>query len=303
LKFLSPLLSILLTPLLATGPMMAQAPGSASDNIPASLQVRVVDSDGPNALTGSRSVKGFTAEVMDASGARVENAAVVFRLPDSAPSGKFADGGVTAVAYTDAQGRAGIGGIQWGDAPGAVEVRITAAKGMMHAGVLLEENLTGRSSPPTGSSPQISRPAGPAPVPAQATNLSMPVMANASTVAAAPSVVVASLGAHRRPVEPGTLAAQPAMEASAVADDNSPDANVPIRHFAETGAGLLEAPGVSIVSSGAASGGGHSKTKWLIVLAVAAGAGAAIALAHKGGSTSSSSGITIGSPSVSVGHP
>jgi hypothetical protein len=62
------------------------------------------------------------------------------------------------------------------------------------------------------------------------------------------------------------------------------------------------------VNTGAASSGGHSKAKWIAIAAVAAGAGLAFALLHTSGSTNgsssgSTSGISIGAPTVSVGHP
>jgi len=64
-------------------------------------------------------------------------------------------------------------------------------------------------------------------------------------------------------------------------------------------------PTVSVTGAnhGAAS---HSKAKWFVIAAIAIGAGAGLALAGKGKSSSSTSPTTqlsIGTPSISVGHP
>ncbi len=305
LKILSPLLSILLAPLLAAAPLLAQLPaaGPGAEAVPeTSLQIRVLG-DGTKAVeTGARSTQGLTAEVTDAGGASIPNAAVVFRLPDSGPSGTFADGTQTAIAYTDAQGQARAGDIRWGDKPGAAEVRVTAVKGTSHAGVLYEQTLA--ASVPAGATPiAIAPEAKPLSIPMQpaepATPGALPVRKSS------PGVVVEhrsssgfktdSAGAD---APEGDLPGHPMA-----ALDDSPDANVPVPHMLTTGAGEAEAPRISISSAGPASSSGHSKKKWLIALAVAAGAGTALALLHSSGGSSSTSGATIGAPSISVGHP
>jgi hypothetical protein len=63
-------------------------------------------------------------------------------------------------------------------------------------------------------------------------------------------------------------------------------------------------PQVSITSSGTGAGHGGRK-KWLIIAAVGAAAGVGAALAFKGrvsGATTSSSGVSIGTPTISVSH-
>ncbi len=294
MRFLSPLLSILLAPLMATGPLLAQSPALGSsvsltpDTAAASLQLRMAENDGTAVVAGTRSANGMSVEVTDPAGAPVQNAAVVFRLPDSAPSGKFADGTLAAVAYTDAQGRAKAKDIQWDSVIGTVAVRVTAVKDTMHAGLLFEENLTAPAVAAVGRA-----------VPMAAPQIE-PAAAKAVRMARMPTVV-----AEDPKVQPGELAAELPVAKTFVPSDDSPDANVPMRRMlgtAESGGGE---PGVSISTSGAASSsGGHSKLKWILIAAVAAGgAGAALAFVHKGSSSSSSTGISIGSPSVSVGHP
>jgi hypothetical protein len=112
-----------------------------------------------------------------------------------------------------------------------------------------------------------------------------------------------NLSARRKQI--GALA--PAESSPAAATDVDPDTNIPIRHILSSSSGSAAQPdghpGVSISSSGPASGGGHSKTKWIAILAVAGGAGAALAFVHKGKSSSASSSTSIGTPTVSLGHP
>lgn len=219
---------------------------------------------------------GIAVEVTDPAGNRVPDAKVVFRLPDSAT---FADGSTTAVAATDANGQAGVDGILWRTISGTASVRITASKGTAHAGLLFEKKL----APPVAPSP-VSQPV---PVsPARVVPANQPE-------AAVPLRVPQDIPRESPPPAPGVV----------VMNDDSPNANVPIRPLVAEAAGGDLSPRLSIVSSGKASSDHHVRNRILIGLAVAAGAGAAIAFTHGSGSSgSSTSGITIGPPSVSVGH-
>ena len=269
--------------------------------------------------TGTHLAKPFTVEVKDAAGAPLANAAVIFRLPDSGPSGKFADGSLTSVVYTDPAGRASAGEIQWGAIPGAVSLRITAAKENSHAGLLFAQTLTGATPAAVVATPQ------PVPITAQIAPTKLPPAPAkpgvlASTAAATPGVVIERIGSNppalnatrsRKPqpadnqdADAPQLASSPAATAR-YADDDSPDANVPIRH-AFSNQAQDDPGGVSVTRVGAGEASspstGHHLTRWLIIAGVAAGAGVALALVRKG-SGASNSGVTIGAPSVSVGHP
>ncbi len=292
-KLLFPLLSILLMPLLAVEPVMAQSP-AAADPASEALQINIVDADIANPPLDSH-VQGLTVQVTDASGAYVRDAAVVFRLPDSGSSARFADGTLAAVTYTDANGKARVNDIRWSETPGSVMVRVTAVKGTAHAGLLFERTPSSAAKAVSAGAAQQSvtvQPVVPAPSPietAQPHNI--------------PVSVVSPRAPANRPTVPGNVPAV-SITNKQETDDDSQDANVPVRHSSGAENVLAEAPDVSITSSGAASGG-HSKKKWIAVLAIAAGTGAALALVHKGGTSSSSSasGVSIGSPSISVGHP
>ena len=102
MKFLfrTPLVPLVLVPLLIGQPVWAQAPVSlASDEEAegANLQLRVISSDNSRVAVNLQSTKGFTIQVTDLHGAGVPEAAVAFRLPDSGASGVFRDGSHSAV--------------------------------------------------------------------------------------------------------------------------------------------------------------------------------------------------------------
>jgi hypothetical protein len=287
--------SILLAPLVAALPVWADAPMTPAAAVD-SLQIRVLDDRTAGVVPGGRTAHALAVQVTDSAGGSIKDAAVVFRLPESGPSGRFADGSTANVVYTDAAGKADAGEVTWGTAQGSIAVRITAAKGTAHAGVLYEQMLT-------ASIPAAPLQAAPTPVPQIVVASTPPAPIVRKT--GRPAVIETSAPATI-PARPGTLVQETEISGRATHDEDSADANIPLRHA--FGSSLGEAPSVSIVSSGAASRGGHSKAKWIAIAAVAAGAGVALALMHTGGSTSgsssgSTSGISIGAPTVSVGHP
>ena len=322
MKLLSRFLAVVLSPLLAVSPLAAQSSSVATPLDGGQvLQLRVVGGDAVVPTAGSHPPAGIKVRVTDSSGAGVPNTAVIFRFPESGPSAKFADGTRVAVVHTDDAGLAHVEGIQWDNVTASVGLRVTAAKNTGHAGLLVEQKLTQNTN-------AIAAPATPVIAPIPTTPISLPV-AHADATNSRDNVPgrlqVASNSGPRFSVVSTPRKKHPAMETTETDGDsesdervsvarNSPapvapaddslDANVPVRHFASSGAsGLLEeSPGVSVSSAGPASHG-HGKAKWLIAIGLAAGAGAAIALTHKGGSGSSASGISIGAPSISVGHP
>ena len=209
----------------------------------------------------------LTVEVTDAAGQRVADAGVVVRLPEGA---LFSNSTTVATVQTDANGIAQVQGIQWG--PGGT-VRLTANKGSAHAGLLFERTATLAAQPQPQPQPEPEAPPKPQLTPQ----------------AAAPQPIAA----EKQPPQPGII----------VERDDSPNANVPIRADVAEAAGGL-APRMSIVSSGQSSSDHHVRNRVLIGLGVAAAAGAAFFLTRDlHNSSSSSSGISVGSPTVSVGHP
>jgi hypothetical protein len=272
-------LSVVLASILAVGPVSAQSPVSSFTAAGTNLQIHVVESDGAQVAPNSHSVKGFVVDITDAAGAPVPDAAVVVRLPETGATGTFADGTHAAVSYTDQAGRAHISSIQWSSVSGSIPIKVTATKGSIHAGILIEQTLAAALAPKPAE--QVVHQPAPAPPPISQDSLSAssetkPEPALASP---APKVTVQQPGAVGHP-----------------------------SHALSSSAATSVAPMVSVTNGPTHqkvhSGGG--KAKWIILAAVAVGAGAGVAMAGKGKSGSSSSptpSISIGQPTISVGHP
>ena len=261
--------SFFLTPLLVVGPLFAQMPGSlqAPGNPGSnSLQLRVLEGDGATIAPGSHSNKGLSVQVIDGNGTPVSDAAVVFRLPDTAVTGTFADGSHSAVAYTDATGNAHVSGIQWSSTPGPLTIRVTATRGTAHAGTLMEENLA-------------------------AENLSAENRANTPAVA----VRTESLAKEIAPPAPSAPKVQ-------ILNDIEPSNRTP-RTFIPVIRESGTPPTISIVNDPRQKSnyGGSSKKKWIIIaVAAAAGAGAFMAMHEMGGSSAPN--LSIGAPTINIGH-
>ncbi len=288
LTYSSPFVSLLLIPFLVVLPLPAQsslpaptagAQGSAADNAlsQSDLQIRMLESDGPQAKVSSAPVKGFTVAVANASGAAVADAAVAVRLPDSGPTGTFADGSHSAVVYTDATGRAHLPALRWSPLPGPLVMRVTATKANSHAALLFDETLTSDT----------------------ATVVQVPVTPTPSrTVSVAP--------------QPGQTATTPAVARTAATPLATPHVSVATPtsarpHALASTAAAQSQPSVSISGGSPDAPSSHSgKAKWIILAAViAGGAGGAMAFVGKGKSNPAPAppGLTIGTPSISVGHP
>ena len=265
MKSIFQFVSVLLMPLLVMQPLSAQTPAAT----PAvDLQLHLLAKEG--------GAKGFTVQVTDLAGAGVPDAAVVLRLPDEGLSGKFADGGRAAIAYTDAAGRAEIGNVQWDAGTGRITMKLTATKGTAHAGMLVEQTVAAvQTTPPAAQAPAIASSPAPVSSPTPPTVPAPVPPASAVPAPGQPMVSVRQPGAVARP------STQTALEPTV---------------------SVTNGPGSHEVHSG----GSHKK--WIILaVVVAAGAGAGMAMAGKGksnsSSSSSSSSLSIGTPSVSVGHP
>lgn len=101
------------------------------------LQLRVLEGEGRIVGAGGRSGRGITVQVTDETGRPVEGAAISFHLPSEDPSGLFLSGLKTEIVMTGTDGKASVSGIQWNSASGPVQIRVTAAKGEVRAGVMV----------------------------------------------------------------------------------------------------------------------------------------------------------------------
>lgn len=270
-------LSAVLSALLAAGTLVkAQDANRSGDNNISELHLRSASTSELQVAAGRMSQSGLSVYVSDGNGAPVRGAAVLFRLPSDGPNGVFSDGSRVAIVYSDNQGVASVRNIQWGTTQGSADVRVTATLGTVHAGVLIEETIVSKR------------------------------VANGET--------------KRSQNEPMPVANATAPETEhALAPPRT--AGVPMGHATPVGIPVVRAlspedplsaqtapPSIVITnkpSSGASIGGGHSK-KWIIIALVgAAAAGGAFAVMSKGKSAASASqpSTTIGSPTISIGHP
>jgi hypothetical protein len=275
MTLISRFISLLLTPILIIGPLSAQTsvapPESSSDAATLqALQVRVVEGAATDISAGSRALQGFLIEVTGSNGVAVPDAAVTVRLPDVEPTGRFADGTHAAVAYTDQSGRAKIDGIRWNAAPGAVPIRVTATKGTAHAGILIQQTLT----------------------PAGMAALEHPV-SQTPTSALPPTTT--------------PLPFPPPIDNQLLTKATTPGQPAPTAPSRDTQPSLQNPePAVSVTSASPGETKHSSKTKWIILAAVAAAAGGVgVAMMGKKSSAANSTatGLSIGPPTVSVGHP
>src|SRR5579875_2201912 len=100
MRYFFPSVSLILTPLMAVLPLWAEAqPGDV--NSAADLHLQIVDAANGSVPVNSQTPAGFTVHVTDANGQALKDVAVTFHLPESGPSGKFADGSLAVVAYTN----------------------------------------------------------------------------------------------------------------------------------------------------------------------------------------------------------
>jgi hypothetical protein len=253
MKSFSSFLSLVLIPLIAVLPIRAQLPPAPSGT-EATLQLRIVES----------SANKFMVEVTDGAAAPAAGAAVAFRLPDTDPAGTFADGSHAAVVYTDINGRAQVAGIQWNRASGTATVRITAAKGAAHAGLIVEQPI-------------------------------------APNVVAVPVAKAVPQPAVAQPVpQPGVLQPPPAkiVKAEPIPIAHS-GASTPVAPAPPPSVSVTNTS-----ASPAETGHSSKKWLVVLLVAGAAGAGAAFAFKGKGASAAPAApSLSIGNPSISIGHP
>lgn len=106
------------------------------------LQIRALEGEGAVVGAGRRSTRGIVLQVTDETGRPVEGAAVSFRLPSEGSSGVFLSGLKSEIAMTGSDGRASVYGIQWNSVAGPVQIRVTAVKGAVRAGILVTQYLS-----------------------------------------------------------------------------------------------------------------------------------------------------------------
>ena len=276
MRILSGVLSSFLATFLAISPLPMHAQVSAGISNEA---IRLQTSEDDAALrVSSHSSAAFHVVVIDDAGAPVSDAAVVFRLPSEGATGTFRDGTHSSVVYTDASGKAEAANIDWNGVSGPMSIRVTATKDTAHAGILIERTLQPSGS--AGTSPAIA-----------ATTALRPTMASFAPAARPVAMVLPPVSSNSAPA-PGTVA--------------EPLTVSPVQHALPASSAVREDPAISITSASPDSGS-HSRKKWLIIAGLAAAAGVGAMFVFKGKSSSSdtpsTSGVSVGTPVISVGHP
>jgi hypothetical protein len=116
------------------------------------LQIEVVEGEGAVHPFGGRSHTPITVRVTEEGGRPVPGATVSFQLPEDGPSGVFATGLRSEIGLTDAQGRITIRNMRLNRVSGPFEMRITAAKDEVRAGLLSRQYIAASNQPHAKSS-------------------------------------------------------------------------------------------------------------------------------------------------------
>lgn len=116
-----------------------------------------MEGEGTVYQTGSRATRGLTLLVTDETGRPVPNVAVSFHLPEDGPSGVFTSGSRTEIVTTSTDGKASVWGMRWNRTPGNVELKITAVKDGVRAGIISLQHLTDSVASGPGPAGKFSR--------------------------------------------------------------------------------------------------------------------------------------------------
>jgi hypothetical protein len=115
------------------------------------LRLGVVEGEGGVHPGGARSSGAITVQVTDETGSPVVGAAISFQLPESGPGGTFASGLRTDVVLADERGRASVRSLRLNRIPGPFEIRITAAKDQVRAGMISRQYIAATEIKGSGS--------------------------------------------------------------------------------------------------------------------------------------------------------
>ncbi len=120
------------------------------------VRLRVVEGDGAVHPAGSRSARPLTIEVTDETGQPIHGAAVSFRLPEEGPGGVFSNGLGTDVVISGSNGHASVHGMRLNRSAGPFEIRVTASKDQVRAGMVVRQFVAG-GPPGAAAKPPVSR--------------------------------------------------------------------------------------------------------------------------------------------------
>jgi hypothetical protein len=132
----------ILSSLLPFGLAAQTAPAPQPVAEAATIKIGILHGDDDVHTVGTRTSKALTVEVTDESGRPVDDAIVHFRLPSTGPAGLFSNGLNNDLVITGPDGRATAPRIRWNDTPGPLQIRVTAAKGDVRAGIIIRQHLS-----------------------------------------------------------------------------------------------------------------------------------------------------------------
>jgi len=276
----------------------------AQDSI---LHIKIINGDGAQHAAGSHA-KPLTVEVTDATGRAVAGARVSFQVPEDGPGGVFSNGLRTDIAITDSNGRATEHGLQLNRVAGSFAIRITAAKDQQRAGTIARQAIGNAEAVIESADRKAPAPVSkePAPAPPQPTSQRPVQQQTAPQRPATPPPTI---------TVPGTTATGPVK----VATQQAPTPTIKPAPEPSHGVPTIivtQKTSKSITEVGADSPHrSHKKLIWIGLLA-AGGAGAFFAEKSLGAgagqhgessgaatSVGLSSGITIGTPTITIGKP
>jgi hypothetical protein len=107
------------------------------------LKLQVIQGEGAVYAAGSRGGEVLRVQVTGQDGAPVRGVVVSFLMPASGPGGTFSNGLSADVVITGADGMALVRGVHWNKRPGALKMRVTAAKGQVRAAAAVSMELVG----------------------------------------------------------------------------------------------------------------------------------------------------------------
>jgi hypothetical protein len=108
------------------------------------LFINIVEGEGALNNIKQRVNREPIVQVEDENHKPIAGAAVVFFLPNSGPSGTFANGSQTLTVTTDSTGRASAVGIRPNQVKGQMQIRVTAsANGQTATAIITQMNVAG----------------------------------------------------------------------------------------------------------------------------------------------------------------
>lgn len=292
---------------LAVRGMAAQDPAAQDLAAQATvLHIAVVGGEGAIHAPGEHVAKPVTVQVTDGTGRPVEGARVSFQVPREGAGGIFSSGLGTDLAVTDANGRATVRSLQLNRVAGRYLMRVTAAKAQARAGIVLQQYISDPGSARESADRTAPSATPEKPSPAGASPASPPGQPKSATLETAPAAPFPP----PKDKEPKALTAatQPSKSIGQLGED-APPRPARISTIVITQGSRKPAAG-AMVSGAYTARRNKSHKKWIWIGILAAGgvggafAGSSMAAAHNSATAAAvTAGVTIGTPTISIGKP